>query len=71
MKLSTLLRRLRTSAQVLRGDPGVVLRAPRFVLRSLREGPRASLDRLRRISDPLRFSVDYEAWLSAFATTAE
>jgi glycosyltransferase involved in cell wall biosynthesis len=71
MKLRTLLRRLRTSAQVLRGDPGVVLRAPRFVWRTLKEGPRASLDRLRRISDPLRFSVDYEAWRAEFGTTAE
>lgn len=71
MKFRTLLRRLRTSAQVLRGDPGVVLRAPRFVWRTLKEGPRASLDRLRRISDPLRFSVDYEAWRAEFGTTAE
>ena len=71
MKLRTLLRRLRTSAQVLRGDPGVVLRAPRFVWRTLKEGPRASLDRLRRISDPLRFSVDYEAWRAEFGTTPE
>ena len=69
MKVRTLLRRLRTSAQVLRGDPGVVLRAPRFVWRTLKEGPRASLDRLRRISDPLRFSVDYEAWRAEFGTT--
>ena len=71
MKVRTLLRRLRTSAQVLRGDPGVVLRAPRFLWRTLKEGPRASLDRLRRISDPLRFSVDYEAWRAEFGTTAE
>ena len=71
MKFRTLLRRLRTSVQVLRGDPGVVLRAPRFVWRTLREGPRASLDRLRRISDPLRFSVDYEAWRAEFGTTAQ
>jgi GT2 family glycosyltransferase len=71
MKLRTLLRRLRTSAQVLRGDPGVVLRAPRFVWRSLNEGPGASLDRLRRISDPLRFSVDYEAWRAQFGNTAD
>ncbi|WP_010312499.1 glycosyltransferase family 2 protein [Synechococcus sp. CB0101] len=71
MKFRTLLRRLRTSAQVLRGDPGVLLRAPRFVWRTLKEGPRASLDRLRRISDPLRFSVDYEAWRAEFGTTAE
>jgi glycosyltransferase involved in cell wall biosynthesis len=70
MKFRTLLRRLRTSAQVLRGDPGVLLRAPRFVWRTLKEGPRASLDRLRRISDPLRFSVDYEAWRAEFGTTA-
>ena len=71
MKFRTLLRRLRTSAQVLRGDPGVMLRAPRFMWRTLKEGPRASLDRLRRISDPLRFSVDYEAWRAEFGTTAE
>ena len=69
MKVRSLLRRLRTSAQVLRGDPGVVLRLPRFVWRTLKEGPRASLDRLRRLSDPLRFSVDYEAWLAEFGTT--
>ena len=71
MNVRTLLRRLRTSVQVLRGDPGVVLRAPRFVWSTLKEGPRASLDRLRRISDPLRFSVDYEAWRAEFGTTAE
>ena len=69
MKVRSLLRRLRTSAQVLRGDPGVVLRLPRFVWQTLRAGPRASLDRLRRLSDPLRFSVDYEAWLAEFGTT--
>ena len=69
MKVRPLIRRLRTSAQVLRGDPGVVLRLPRFVWRTLKDGPRASLDRLRRLSDPLRFSVDYEAWLAEFGIT--
>ena len=69
MKVRSLLRRLRTSSQVLRREPGVVLRLPRFFWRTFKEGPRASLDRLRRLSDPLRFSVDYEAWLSEFGTT--
>ena len=72
MKLRSLISRLRTSVQVLRGSPGVVLRLPRFVFRAFKEGPRASLIRLRRLSDPLRFSVtyeDYEAWLAEFGTT--
>lgn len=69
MKIKALLGRLRTSAQVLRRDPGLVLRVPRFLRRSLREGPRASLDRLRRISAPLRFSVNYEAWRFEFCST--
>ena len=69
MKFRPLVRRLRTSAQVLRGDPGVLLRLPRFVWRTLKDGPRASLDRMRRISDPLRFSVAYESWLAAYGTT--
>ena len=67
MKFRSLIRRLRTSVQVLGGDPGVLLRLPQFVWRSLKEGPRASLNRIRRISDPLRFSVDYESWLAAFS----
>lgn len=71
MVIRTLLRRLRTAILVLRGDPGVVVRAPRFVRRTLREGPRASLDRLRRITDPLRFSVDYEVWRAKYGTTAK
>ena len=69
MRFRTLLRRLRTSAQVLRGDRGVVLRLPRFVWRTLKDGPRASLARLRRISDPLRFSVEYEAWCAEYEPT--
>ena len=69
MKLRSLPRRLRTSAQVLLRDPGIVLRLPRFVWRTFKEGPRASLDLLRRLSDPLRFSHDYEAWLAEFGTT--
>ena len=69
MNVRSLIRRLRTSVQVLRGDPEVVLRVPRFAWQTFKEGPRASLERLRRLSDPLRFSVDYEAWLSEFGTT--
>ena len=69
MNVRSLIRRLRTSVQVLRGDPEVVLRVPRFAWQTFKEGPRASLERLRRLSDPLRFSVDYEAWLSQFGTT--
>ena len=68
MNVRSLFRRMRTSAQVLRGDPGVVLRLPQFVWQTLKQGPRASLDRLRRLSDPLRFSY-YEAWLAEFGTT--
>jgi hypothetical protein len=71
MKIKALLRRLRTSAQAWRREPGLLLRAPHFFWRSLREGPQATLDRLRRISDPRRFSVDYEAWRAEFGTTAE
>ena len=68
MNVRSLFRRLRTSVRVLRGDPGVVLRLPQFVWQTLKQGPRASLDRLRRLSDPLRFSY-YEAWLAEFGTT--
>jgi glycosyltransferase involved in cell wall biosynthesis len=71
MKLRTLLRRLHTSTQLLRSDPRLVLRVPRFVWRSFKEGPRASLDRLRRMSHPLRFSVQYEAWRQEFGTTVK
>lgn len=68
MKLFSLLGRLRTSAQVLRSDPKTVLRLPRFLWRAVREGPRASVNRLRQLSDPLRFAVDYQTWLEAFHT---
>ena len=72
MKISSLVLRLRTSAQVLGAEPSAVLRLPRFLWRAFREGPRASLNRLRQLSDPLRFAVDYKAWLEAFHTpTAE
>lgn len=70
MKFSVLLHRLRVLGQVLRKDPQAVLRAPRFLKRMLREGPDETLARLRRISDPRRFSVDYEAWRAEFGTTA-
>jgi glycosyltransferase involved in cell wall biosynthesis len=43
---------------------------PRYVQRMLREGPDETLRRLRRITDPRRFSVDYEAWRAEFGTTA-
>ena len=69
MNIRSLFRRLRTTVQVLRGDPGVVLRVPQFVCQTLKQGPRASLNRLRRLSDPLRFTVDYEDWLAEFGTT--
>jgi glycosyltransferase involved in cell wall biosynthesis len=71
MKTSTLLHRFRILARVFRADPALLLRTPRYVLRSLKEGPRASLDRLRRVSHPLRFSSDYGAWRSEFGTTVE
>ncbi len=65
MKLRTLLRWLRTSAQLLGGHPGMMVRAPRFLWRTVRDGPRASLGRLRRISD----LVDYPAWRAEFGST--
>jgi GT2 family glycosyltransferase len=67
MKLRTLLRRLRTSAQVVLADPAALGRAPRFVWRALREGPQVSLARLRALSDPSRFTPDaYRSWLAEF-----
>ena len=66
MNVRTLLRRLRISAQVVQGDPKVVLRIPKFVWRFLKEGPRASLDRVRLLSDPERFAPSYSTWLEAF-----
>lgn len=71
MKTSTLLHRFRILARVFTADPALFLRTPRYVWRSLKEGPRASLDRLRRISHPLRFSSDYAAWRTEFGTTVE
>ena len=72
MKLRTLLRRLRTSAQVLRGDPGALARAPGFLWRALREGPKLSLSRLRALSDPSRFTPDaYRSWLAQFQEPTE
>ena len=67
MKFRSLLRRLRTSAQVMLADPGSLVRAPRFLWRALREGPQLSLARLRALSDPSRFSPDYyRSWLAEF-----
>ena len=67
MKLRTLLRRLRTSAQVALADPGVFIRAPRFVWRALREGPQLSVARMRALSDPSRFTPNtYRSWLAQF-----
>ncbi len=67
MKFRTLLRRLRTSAQVVLADPAALGRAPRFVWRALREGPQVSLARLRALSDPSRFTPDaYRSWLAEF-----
>ena len=67
MKLRTLLRRLRTSAQVVLTHPGALARAPRFAWRALREGPQLSLARLRALSDPSRFTPNtYRSWLAQF-----
>ncbi|MBW0167218.1 MAG: glycosyltransferase family 2 protein [Vulcanococcus sp.] len=67
MKLRTLLRRLRTSAQVVLAHPGALARAPRFAWRALREGPQLSLARLRALSDPSRFTPNtYRSWLAQF-----
>jgi glycosyltransferase involved in cell wall biosynthesis len=67
MKLRTLLRRLRTSAQVVLAHPGALARAPRFAWRAFREGPQLSLARLRALSDPSRFTPNtYRSWLSQF-----
>ena len=63
MKVRTLLRRLRTSAQALRNDPQALLRLPAFALRMLQEGPVDTLARLRQISDPWRFVQNYSTWL--------
>ena len=72
MKVQALLRRLFTSARVIRREPDVLFRAPRFVWRLLKEGPRVSLDELRRITDPFRFSsssANYQDWRDQFGTT--
>lgn len=63
MKVRTLLRRLRTSAQALKNDPQALLRVPAFALRMLREGPEETLARIRQISDPWRFVQNYPNWL--------
>ena len=63
MKLRSMLRRLGTSAQLLRREPQALLRIPRFVGRMLQEGPAETLMRLRQLSDPLRFVQNYPLWL--------
>ena len=63
MKLRSMLRRLGTSAQLLRREPQALLRFPRFVGRMLQEGPAETLMRLRQLSDPLRFVQNYPLWL--------
>ena len=72
MKVHALLSRMLTSARVFRREPDVLVRAPRFIWRAIKEGPRLSLHRLRRITDPLRFtasSPNYQAWRDQFRTT--
>lgn len=66
--MRSLLRRLRTTVTVLASDPEVLLRLPRFAWRSVQEGPRASWKRLRQITHPERFSLNYEAWLAEYHT---
>lgn len=72
MKVHSLLRRLFTSARVIQREPGVLFRMPRFVWRGIKEGPRSSLHRLRRVTDPFRFSSSseyYQDWRDQFGTT--
>jgi glycosyltransferase involved in cell wall biosynthesis len=72
MKLRTLLRRLRTSVQVVLADPGAFARAPRFVWRAMREGPQLSMARLRALSDPSRFTPNtYRSLLAQFHQPSE
>ena len=67
MRFITLLRRLRTSAQLVLSHPGALARAPRFVWRALCEGPQLSLARLRALTDPSRFTPNtYRSWLAQF-----
>lgn len=63
MKLRSMLRRLGTSAQLIRREPQALLRLPRFAARMLQEGPAETLMRLRQLSDPLRFVQNYPLWL--------
>jgi len=70
MGFTILLQRLSVFVDVLRRNPRKLMLVPRYVQRMLREGPDETLRRLRRITDPRRFSVDYEAWRAEFGTTA-
>lgn len=63
MKLRSVFSRLGTSAQLIKREPQVLLRLPRFLSRMLGEGPAETLIRLRQLSDPLRFVPNYPLWL--------
>ncbi|MCP9805806.1 glycosyltransferase family 2 protein [Cyanobium sp. T1B-Tous] len=71
MTIRTLFNRLGSFAQVLIVNPGLVRRGPRFAWRALKEGPRASIDRMRAVINRLRLSLDYRAWQAEFGTTVE
>ena len=72
MTFHALLRRMLTSVQVIRREPVVLFRTPRFVWRAINEGPRLTLRRIKYITDPFRFSsssLNYQAWRDKFGTT--
>lgn len=63
MKLRSMLRRLGTAIELMRREPGVLLRIPHFLSRMVQEGPAETFMRLRQMSDPLRFVQNYSNWL--------
>ena len=71
MTIRILSNRLGSFAQVLSVYPSLVRRGSRFAWRALKEGPRASFDRMRVVINRLRLSLDYRAWRAEFGTTAE
>lgn len=66
--LRQLRRRFGTLSELLRREPQLLLRLPFFAWRMVREGLPQTMERVRYLSDPLRFAQDYSDWLTLFHT---